>query len=632
MTTPGTVTTPPAAPDHHASGLFGEVRSWVVFLRRFAYMAGPYWQSGKTWQDKGRIHGSLAALVLLTVLQVFMPIWLNQWNADFFNALEDKSWSNFLREVGVLGAILVSNMAITSAHLWFKRRIQVDWRAWLTDQVLRDWMSDGHQQQVIYLPGKHDNPDGRIAEDIRNVTEVAIELAHTLFYSSLLLIGFTQILWSLSGTLEAHIGSISFAIPGHLVFIALLYSIVFSSLALRLSRPLVLAAKDRQEREANFRFELGRARENAETIALLRGEPNERRRFARLFSEVIAIWEVQSRALTKILMFIAGYSVLSTAFPLLVAAPRYLTGTLTLGTLMQTVQAFQQMIQALSWPVDNSTKAAEWRGFGERVLGLSDALASLHQLPADERSRIVVVETDRPVLALRHVCISMPDGRTVLANSDVEIHPGERVLISSDAEAAAKLFRVLGGLWPWGCGRVERPRGATIFLLPQRPYVPKGNLRAIVSYPTPSHGIEDDMLAAALRRVGLAPLAQRLNDSASWDQILTRGELRRLGFARILLHKPDWICLQEASDVLDPSEEDALMQLLRQVLPEAAILSIGSRPGAPEYYHRHLRLGHTKISQILAAGEEEVLQCGCVPEGVPEGVPEVPSAVPGDNR
>ncbi len=600
-----------------SSSVFGEARSLLIFIRRFARLAGPYWVSGETRKEKLKIHARLAALVALTVSQVFMPIWINQWNADFFNALEKRSWTNFIAEVEVLFAIMGANVAITSAHMWFKRELQIGWRTWLTDRMLGDWLSDGHQQQVNYLPGEHDNPDGRIAEDIRNVTEVAIELAHSLFYSTLLLIGFTQILWSLSGEVAVTVAGVSFTVYGHLVFIALLYSVVFSSLALWFSRPLVVAATRRQATEAKFRFELGRARENSETIALLHGEPNERRRFRSLFRGVGIVWRAQSWALTKMLMFLSGYSVISTAVPLLVAAPRYISGALSLGSLMQTAQAFQQMIQALSWPVDNSTKVAEWRGYGERVLGLHDALENLRQYKADPSSKIVVAESDRPVLAFRHVCIAMPDGRAVLANLNEEIQQGERVLISGDDEAVEKVFKVVGRQWPWGIGRVELPVHEKIFFLPRKPYVPKGSLRAVVSYPTPSRSIDDVALAAALERVGLGPLAQRFDDSAPWDQLLTRSELWRLGFARILLHKPRWIFIQEATNALDSTEEAAMMRILLQELPVASVICIGSRTDLGPFHDRLIHLGHTKISQILLPGQEGV-QCGCVVAGVSE--------------
>ena len=597
---------PPIPETPAFSGVFGEAFLLSKFIIRFFRFAGPYWNSEEKW----KVLGLTAMLVGLTIAQVFMPLWLNQWNADFFNALEKKNWADFLTEIEVLGAILLFSMVITSSHVWFKRQLHMGWRTWLTDQLLGKWMAEGRQHQVTYLPGEHDNPDGRIAEDIRNTIEVSIDLAHSMFYCLLLLIGFTKILWSLSGELEINIANSTLMIPGHLVFVALLYTAVFSSLALWLSQPLVIAAKRRSAAEAKFRFELGRARENSATIALLHGEANERRRFRSLFSGVAKMWQIQSWAITKILMFSSGYSVLTTAFPLLVAAPRYITGTLTLGALMQTAQAFQQMIQALSWPVDNASRVAEWRGTAERVLGLHDALENLQQYKTDPKHRIVVTQTDRTSLICHSLCVSMPNGRVLLTGINIEIKQGEWVLISGDSEATAKFFKVVGGLWPWGRGRVELPNDAPIFFLPQQPYVPRGSLRAIVSYPAPSRSIDDAALAFALKQVGLEALVGRLEESAAWEQVLTLGELQRLGFARVLLHKPKWIFIEEATDSLDLEAEAAMMQLLREELPGVTVLIIGYRITLEGNHSRRLSLvEHTKISQLRPSGEEE---CGCI--------------------
>jgi len=595
-----------------------EIRRLLSFLRRFLRLAGPYWndsippENGKTqyWKHEGKWTVRLwaIALIALTVAQVLMPMWLNHWNADFFNALERRSWDDFLTEIAVIGAILVTSMSITSTHMWIKRKLQIGWRTWLTHRILGDWLAEGRHHQVTYLPGEHDNPDGRIAEDIRNAVESTIDLAHSLLYCLLLLVGFTQILWSLSGELSVEISGVLLTIPGYLVLIAMLYAAVFSFLALWLAQPLVTAAKHRQTAEADFRFELGRARENSFTIALLRGEPNERRRFGSLFHRLIKIWRIQSWALTRIMLFSSGYSVLSTAFPLLVAAPRYLIGTLTLGALMQTVQAFQQMILALSWPVDNVAKVSEWRGSGERVLSLHEALLELTKYTANpDQKKIVLIQTDQPILKVRSLCLAMPDGRLVVGGLNLEVHRGERVLISGDQEVATKLFKAVAGLWPWGRGRIELPRGVPLFFLPQQPYVPKGNLRAVVSYPTPSHDIEDVRLIAALEKVGLTALAQRLEETAAWDQVLTLAELQRLAFARLLLHKPEWIFIDEATDALEPEKEASLMRLLLQELPNATVLTISYRASLEEHHSRVLHLGKARAGQPLA--HYEGLEC-----------------------
>ena len=586
-----------------SSGVFEELGNVLRFIRRFLRLAGPYWNGEETnnrietkavyWKYEGKRKVWLwtGLLVVFTIAQVLMPIWLNRWNADFFDALEKHSWPDFLIQIVIISIILLCSMGITAAHLWIKRKLQMGWRTWLTNRLLSTWLVDGHHHQVTYLSGEHDNPDGRIAEDIRNATEMAIELAHSLFYCLLLLVGFTQILWSLSGELVISVGEFSFTVLGHLVLIAWSYAMVFSSLALWLAQPLVAAVKHRQTVEADFRFELGRARENSATIALLRGEANERRRLGSLFHKLSNIWRIQSWALTRIMLFSSGYSVLSTAFPLLVAAPRYITGTLTLGALMQTVQAFQQMILALSWPVDNVARVSEWRSSGERVLGLHDALMNLsRQVTGFDQNTIHLVQSEHEVLAIHDLNIVMPDGRMVLNGFNVDVLRGERILISGNTEAAMKLFKAVAGLWPWGRGKIELPKGALLFFLPHHPYVPKGNLRAVVSYPTPSRDIDDVQLSSVLKQVGLEALVNRLEDSAVWEQILTRAELQRLSFARLLLHKPAWIFIEEATDALDPTEEAAIMQLLVQELPQSTVLTISYHIILEAYHPRRIVL------------------------------------------
>lgn len=587
--TPPSPEMPPIPEVNLSSNVFSDIGLLLKFIIKFARIAGPYWNAKEKW----KIRGWTAILIALTITQVLMPVWQNQWNADFFNALEKKAWAEFLKQIGILGAIMLSNMVITSSHLWFKRKLQVGWRAWFTDNLINNWMAAGHQHQLTYIPGEHDNPDGRIAEDLRNAVEVAIELIHSLFYCLLLLIGFTQILWSLSGLIEINLLAKTLIIPGHLVFIAIVYSIIFSSLALWLAQPLVIVSKRRQDAEAKFRFELGRARDNAETIALLRGEANERRRFGSLFRGVAGMWHLQSWAIARVMLFNTGYSAISGAFPLLVAAPRYISGTINLGALMQTSQAFQQVSQALSWPIDNAARVAEWRSSAERILALYDALNNLNQNNNDAKNRISLIRNNCTTLSFHNLYITMPDGRIILNCFNAEIQQGERILISGDSDAAAKLLKVVGGLWLWGHGEVNLPCDAVIFFLPQQPYVPKGNFRAIISYPTASHGIEDTLLIAALERVGLGGLAQRLDEGGAWEQMLTLGELQRLGFARALLHKPQWIFIDEATDALSSSEAALMMNLLQHELPEATILTISANPSLAAYHHRHLLINNS---------------------------------------
>lgn len=555
------------------------------FARRFLRLAGAYWGSEQRWAA----WLLTASLVALTVGQVIVPILMNRWNAEFFDALEQKSMERFLLQIATLAAIVAGSVVITATHMRVKRRMMLAWRRWLTRKLLHEWMADGRHHRVVHMRGS-DNPDGRIAEDIRIATEAAIELAHSLFYCVLLLVSFGNILWTLSGRLEVDVLGTAVWIPGHMVFLAILYAGAGTGAALLLGQPLVRAVNNRQTAEADFRVGLVRARENSEAIRLLHGESDERRRLYLLFVGIRNAWHRQTRALANILMFTSGYSILAGIFPLLVAAPRYIGGSITLGVLMQTGQAFQQMAAALSWPVDNLQRVAELRASVDRVMTLYDALEELRQPVEQERRGIRIVEGDPSTLAFRDVSLREPDGAPLLAGLSAEVRRGERLLINGDPAAGLKLFKAAAAMWPWGSGVIEVPAGARLFFVPQRPYLPLGPLREAVSYPSGPDSVDDDARAAALRRVGLGHLVPRLNETAAWETGLAVTEQQRLNFARLLLQRPNWIFLQEATDSLDPEDEAELMRLMLEDLPAATVITVGHHAALEPYHQRKLSL------------------------------------------
>ncbi|MGE5547053.1 MAG: ABC transporter ATP-binding protein/permease [Solirubrobacterales bacterium] len=571
------------------------------FFRRLLALAGGYWNS----EDRWRVRGLTSLLVVLTLCQVVVPILVNLWSARLFTALEQRSLHGLMVQVAALGGILLVAMTITSTHMMAKRRLQVGWRRWLTRELLDNWMADGRHYLVTHMPGEHDNPDGRIAEDIRNTSEAAIDLAHSLFYCLLLLISFTKILWSLSGVITVPLFGMDWDIPGHMVFVSMLYATAGTTAAVLIGRPLVRTVNMRQTVEANFRFGLVRLRENSEAIALLHGEPDERRRLTDLFRGVVNGFNRQTSALAKVFMFSSSYTVLAAGFPFLIAAPRYIAGSIGLGELMQIAQAFQQMTSALSWPVDNLSKAAEWKASVERVLALNDALVELKQHQELDRTQGIIIETgDRPALEFRDVCVSNYSGSVVVSNFTQEISEGERVLISGDPGAAIKLFKVVAGLWAWGCGRVELPCNASIFFMPQRPYLPIARLRSVLAYPSGPDSYDDVTLTVALERVGLGNLLTRLDETNTWENVLTIGEQQRLGFARLLLHRPNWIFIQEATDGLHPDGEEQMMRLLRDEFPAATVITVGYHSALEAFHDRKLELepsldGHVQVKATV---------------------------------
>lgn len=563
-----------------------ESLSWPRFLRRFWHLAGPYWRSSR----RRRAWLLTILVVALTVAQVAVAIALNFWNEQFFDALEQKRLDRFLLLVGVFLGIVAANVLVMSLHLHFKRRLQIDWRDWLTAEMLDKWMAEGRPYQLGQMPGAHDNPDARIAEDARIATEYAVDLAHLALYANLLLVSFVVLLWRVSGTLSVELNGVTLDIPGHMVWIALLYSVLGTWFALWLGRPLMAAADRRQSAEAGFRFGLVHALENAVAIALVKGERDERRRFADLFAAAIAAWHRQTTALRNLYLYTVSWPMFSQIFPILIAAPRYISGSITLGTLMQSAQAFQQMTAALSWPIDNLAKAADWRASAERVHGLRAGLNRLERkIGAPEAHRIAIAASQRPVLGLRGLAIENPGGDLAIARFSLEIGTGERVLISGETGATTKLFRAVAGVWPWGSGRIELPQGASIYYMPQRPYLPVATLADAVRYHGGQH-CDDAAVVQALQRAGLGRLAPRLNQVAVWEHELGVSDQQRLGFARLLLHRPDWIFMQEPTDTLDAEGEREMMALLQAEFPRATILTISQRLVMRRYHGRHLTL------------------------------------------
>ncbi|MDD5229375.1 MAG: ABC transporter ATP-binding protein/permease [Methylococcales bacterium] len=558
------------------------------FLLQFIQLAGPFWQS----ENKKKIRQLTLALFALTVIQIIVAVVITEWSANLFNALERRSMSGVLTQVGYIILIFIANIAVTVTHFKVKRELQLDWRNWLTTKLIAQWMNDGRHYLVTHIQNEnsHDNPDGRIAEDIRIATESAIDLIHSLIFSLLLLVSFSKILWTLSGVVTLDLWLVEIPIYGHLVWLALLYATGASILGWWIGRPLTTATNGRQNVEANFRFGLVNARENSLAISLIHGEDTERQRCYGLFNEIVEAWQRQTTAWAHIFMFTSGHSVLLMAFPILVSAPRFVWGSISLGGLMQSAQAFQQMTSALSWPVDNMAKIAEWRASVERVLSLVHALDTLEQeMTHRDPHRIQRIKTEQSILKLKDLCIMRLDGVVCLHKMDIEIKAGERILVSGNVFSGSKLFKAIVGFWPWGEGKIELPNDEICFV-PPRPYLPMGTLRAAICYPLPVSDVNQMELQEKLEAVGLNELSENLDNSDSWDTALSREQQQRLGAVRLLLQQPKWILLQQAFDSLDSDEEIAIMRLICQELPKSAILTITHESRAEAFHQRKITL------------------------------------------
>lgn len=556
------------------------------FFIQFMRLAGPFWNS----ENKDIIRKQTLAIIVLNIIQMFIAVLITEWSAALFDALEQHSMSGFFKQIGLLVLIFAASMGVTFSHLTIKRNLQIGWRSWLTERIIGRWMNNGRHYLVTHLQTPdHDNPDGRIAEDIRIATDQAIELGHSLFYSVLLLISFTSLLWALSGTVILDLGVFEIPVQGHLVWIAIIYSAGASLLGWWVGRPLTLATNAMQTVEANFRFRLVKARENSQAIALIHGEVNEQKRFHELFQAIIGVYNRQTHDWANILAFNSGYSVLSMAFPILIAAPRYILGSITLGALMQSAQAFQQMNNALSWPVNNMGGIAQWRASVERVLGLVKGLEDLEQeMARPDPQRILLEKPAQSTLLFHDLCISRLDGKVIVSGLNAEISLGERVLISGDAAAGGKLFKAIAGLWPWGCGRIELPDEELMFFMPPRPYLPDGTLRAAICYPSSPESFSTGLIEEMMKLAGLEDLLGQLEQTDIWEKALTREQQQRLGLVRLFLNRPKWILLQEAFDSLDPEGEELMLRLICQLLPDSAMLTISNQPTAEAFHSRQI--------------------------------------------
>jgi len=566
---------------------------------QFARLLKPYWNSERKWL----VRAVTGTLVLLTLAQVGLAVWTSYWNRELFDALEARSLTGLLLQVATFALIFALTMLVTALHLHVKRWLQLDWRQWLTSHLVDQWLARAHHYRLQFTSGEHDNPDGRIAEDIRIATENAIALAHSLLYSLLILGSFVDILYQLSGSLV--LPGTDIVIPGFLVLLAFLYAGGGTVLGLLLGRPLTKATNRLQTVEANLRFSLARARENSESIALMHGEAHEREQAYRLFADVGRGWNRQTMAYLGIVSFSAGYGALLPVFPILVAAPQYIAGAMTLGILMQAAQAFQRLTSALSWPIDNLGELARCKASADRVASLySDAL----QLEERDRQvvehRIELGHGRSSELVFRDLCLANPNGEILVEHLDATIHRGERVLVVGDPAVTIGLFKAVAGLWPWGNGQILLPDDAGMVFLTQHPFLPDGTLEAALSYPHAPGHFSRAGLHHALECVGAAWLAPRLAESDSWSRALPLRAQQCLGIARLILQQPPWVFLEEATDAFDPKGEDCMMEMIHRELPDSTLLTISFHAGLEHHHSRKLVLNRQAEPRFLACASE----------------------------
>lgn len=544
-----------------------------------------YWKSKEKW----RARGLLAGVIALSLGQVYMLVMLNQWNNVFYNALQERDFEVFWPLIGQFSLIAFGYIIMAVYAIYVKQILEIKWRTWMTSRYLDEWMHSQTYYRLQVLGGDGvDNPDQRISDDIGMFVNLTLSLFIGLLKQVSTLVAFVVILWQLSGALDIPVGDTVLSVPGYMVFVTLIYSVVGTWLAHKVGRSLIGLNYDQQRYEADFRFSMVRVRENSESIAFYGGEGPEMQNFQERFGMVIRnFWALMKR--TKLLNFyVNGYAQLAVIVPILMSAPKYFSGDMQLGGFIQTLSAFGRVQDALSYFVEAYDTIAQYVAVIRRLGGFTGHMEAAENMQAsfgfDSRD-------DINGLVLQDVQVELPDGRRLFEGLSLAVPAGKYLLVSGNSGCGkSTLLRALAGIWPYGCGNVSLPSGWRSMFLPQRPYLPLGSLRRAIYYPQPVPETETADLRSLLERFGIGRLADRLDEVDDWSRILSLGEQQRLAFIRILLFRPDIVFLDESTSAMDEQREAEAYDILKELLPEMAVISVGHRSTLFKKHDKRLQL------------------------------------------
>ncbi|WP_425623879.1 ABC transporter ATP-binding protein/permease [Agrobacterium radiobacter] len=571
-------------------------------LKRFWISARGFWSrrgDGLAWPF------SIGLLAMIGV-NVGFQYGINVWNRGIFDAIEKRDASTVYFLASIFPPLVLGSVFIVTSQVYVRMRIQRRWRSWLTKVLVSRWIANGRYYQLNLIDGDHQNPEARLSEDMRIATEAPVDFVAGVIAAFVSASTFIVVLWTIGGALTLPIGGVSVTIPGFLVIAAVIYALITSSSIALIGRNFVKVSEVKNQLEAEFRYTLTRVRENGESIALLGGEEEERSDLDRRFRNVRQQWKQMAHQYMRTTVVSHGSMLIAPVVPLLLCAPKFLDGSMSLGQVMQAASAFTIVQSAFGWLVDNYPRLADWNACARRVASLMMSLDGLERAEqSDKLGRIVRGETEgETMLSLKDVSVSLGDGTAVVKETDVEIGRGERVLVAGESGSGkSTLVRAIAGLWPWGGGSVSFRAGSRLFMLPQRPYVPSGTLRRAVCYPQAAESWTFEEIGEALDKVGLGHLKDKVEEEAPWDQTLSGGEKQRLTFARLLLNDPDIIVMDEATAALDEKSQDRMMQTVIDELSDATIISVAHRAELEAFHSRKITLerregGATLVSDI----------------------------------
>ncbi len=547
-------------------------QSRTRFLAAFWRLAGPYWWSEDKWAGRGL----LAVVVTLNLSLVAINVRFNAWNNDFYNTLQTLDQAEFYKQLGIFSGLAAALIIIAVYQLYLNQMLQIRWRRWLTERYLETWLAENRFYRMQVGSTGADNPDQRISEDVQWFVEKTLGIGLGLMNAVVTLVSFVTILWTLSGTLTVPLpGGGEISIPGYMCWVALVYAALGTWLTGKIGAPLVGLNFNQQRLEADFRFRMVRLRENSEPVALWQGQESERLSLRDSFLLVVGNFRAIMTRQKSLTWFTASYNQIAIIFPFVVAAPRFFAKEIQLGGLMQTASAFGQVQSSLSFIVNSFSTIAEWKAVVDRLTGFTDSLDRVDAMQA--QAGIDRAETDQSGIEVKDLAVDIPGGRRLFERLSLSFQPRTSVLITgATGSGKSSLMRAIAGIWSFGAGNIRLPRGKRLLFLSQKPYLPIGTLRQALLFPG---GVEadDKALAQTLGDVGLPRLADQLDRSENWQQLLSGGEQQRVALARALLHRPDFLFLDEATSALDEPSEQALYELIRERLPEAGIVSIGHR-------------------------------------------------------
>src|SRR5487761_1661275 len=566
-----------------------------MMLRLAWRLARPYWSS-----DERRIAWALLiAVIALNLGNVGVSVLINRWYNKFYNALQQYNWHAFLYLLGVFCVLAFASIVMSVYSLYLQQMLQIRWRRWLTGRYLDHWLGDRRYYRLQLDRTVTDNPDQRIADDLRLFVSYVASLALGLLTSAVSVVSFMVILVGLSGPAAIPLGSLGTVyIPAYLAWAALVYAGLGTWLTMKIGHPLVPLNFAQQRFEADFRYSLVRLRENAESVALYGGESPERAGFDGRFGNVFAnYWRIMKRQ-KKLNWLTSGYSQLAAIFPVLVVSPRYFAKQIALGGLMQVIDAFGNVQSSLSFIVNSYVDIATWSAVTERLTTFEQRMQEIEAgLRAPQPIRLT---REGAGVDVRHLDLDLPDGAPLLRGISLGVTPGGSLLITGPSGCGkSTLLRAAAGIWPYGKGDVRLGDGRTLFL-PQRPYLPLGTLRDALVYPGRVTAADDDRLTDALHRVGLGGLTSSLGKDENWPMRLSLGEQQRIAFARVLLAQPDLIFLDEATSALDEGDEARLYRLLRARHPDATIISVGHRESLKALHDHVVDLSQLHAGALVA--------------------------------